>query len=132
MFQDVFDDMFPKSWLDPYGNMPLNNGLEASVDITVEKSDGVTKVSAVKTPPRSQHMSFSDALEMVLSITCGENGPLCSSLQPSDQGKRDSEDKPDKPEKQTKTDEEEGEDDGNRDRKPRFGKSQAGNPTRMQ
>lgn len=120
--------MFPKSWLDPYGNMPLNNGLEASVDITVEKSDGLTKVTAVKTPPRSQHMSFTDALEMVLSITSCENGPLSGSQRSADQGKCEEE----KGTEKDPEDNKESEDDGNRDRKPGFGKSQAGNPTRMQ
>lgn len=94
-FNDVFDSAFPKSWLDPYGDMPMNPGLQASVDIEVTKSDGVTKVTAVKTPPRSQHMSFEDALEMVLSITSCENEPLCTNLQAADQGKCEDEKCPD-------------------------------------
>lgn len=128
MFQDVFDEAFPKSWLDPYGAMPLNPGLQASVDITVEKSDGLTKVTAVKTPPRSQSMSFSDALEMVLSITSGENGPLCDFPQSADQGKC----KTEKEDEKDSGDDKESEDDGDRDRKPGFGKGEADDSAGMQ
>ena len=88
-FNEVFDDLFPKSWLDPYGHMPMNQGLQASVDITVEKCDGVTKVTAVKTPPRSEHMSFRDALDMVLSITSCDIEPVCESSQCADLGKQE-------------------------------------------
>ena len=95
-FNEVFDDLFPKSWLDPYGKMPMNPGLQASVDITVEESDGFTKVSAVKTPPRSQHMSFQDVLEMALSITSCENGVSAPFWQADDQGKCKAENKEEK------------------------------------
>ena len=88
-FQDVFDEMFPMDWLDPYGRMPLNPGASVSVDIEMTENDGIKRVSAVKTPPRADNMSFGDALSMVLSITEGVSEPLCRSLQAADQGKRD-------------------------------------------
>ena len=86
-FQDVFDEMFPVDWLDPYGRMPLNPGASVSIDIEMTEKDGVKRVSAVKTPPRVDNMSFGDALSMVLSITEGVCEPLRGSQQAADLGK---------------------------------------------
>lgn len=64
------NNLFPTSWLDPYGSMPLNKEYSVQIDITqVETDDGI-KVTAVKTPPHASTTSVQDAINMALGISC--------------------------------------------------------------
>lgn len=85
----ALSNLFPVSWLDPYGNMPLNKEHTVQIDITqVETDDGI-KVTAIKTPPRAGTTSIQDAISMALGMGCDEIGPQNGLEQSADLGKRD-------------------------------------------
>ena len=68
--QETLDSLFPTSWLDPYGNMPLNKQYSVQIDITQVETDNGIKVTAVKTPPQAGTTSIQDAINMALGMSC--------------------------------------------------------------
>lgn len=90
--EQALSNLFPVSWLDPYGNMPLNKDYSVQIDITqVETDDGI-KVTAVKTPPHAGTTSIQDAISMALGMGCDVCEAPTDSPQSADQGKRDKQD----------------------------------------
>ena len=86
---NALSNLFPTGWLDPYGQMPLNEGHSVQIDITqVETDDGI-RVTAVKTPPRAGTTSIQDAISMALGMGCDEIGPYSGSQRSADLGKRE-------------------------------------------
>jgi len=65
---EALDSLFPVDWLDPYGQMPMNDRYSVQIDITQVKTDNGIKVTAVKTPPRAGTASVSDAIKMALGV----------------------------------------------------------------
>lgn len=94
--EETLSNLFPTSWLDPYGNMPLNQELTAQIDITQVTTDNGIKITAVKTPPRAGTTSIKDAISMALDMGCCEIGPHRASQQAADLGKCDSKKPPEK------------------------------------
>ena len=94
---EALSNLFPTSWLDPYGNMPLNDKYTVQIDITQVKTDDGIKVTAVKTPPRAGTTSIQDAISMALGMSCDTCEMPTDTQKPDNQDKKDGKFNSDKP-----------------------------------
>ena len=57
--------------MDPYGDMPMAGGMEASAEIDIMESDGNIHVSVVKTPPRDGKIRLPEVLAAIMGSQMG-------------------------------------------------------------
>ena len=57
--------------MDPYGDMPMARGMEASAEIDITETDGNIHVSVVKTPPRDGKLRLPEVLASILGPQMG-------------------------------------------------------------
>lgn len=73
MFSDAMNNILPTDWLDPYGRMPMAQGMPASVDITIVETDDGIKASSVKNPPQAGPSRMMQAIKEALGLDfCGQ------------------------------------------------------------
>lgn len=79
-FQEALANCLPYDMLDPYGDMPLAGGMEASVEIDIVDDGANVHIKSVKTPPRNGKVRLSEVLQGIM-------GPQMASPCVVDQGK---------------------------------------------
>ena len=109
---DAINNLFPTSWLDPYGEMPLNDKYSVQIDITQVKTDDGIKVTAVKTPPRARTASIQDAIEMALGMTSCDEKALDNEEKKSSEPVKQEDKKPEDSDKTLDDDKEKDEQNG--------------------
>lgn len=98
--------------MDPYGDMPMARGMEASAEIDIMETDGNIHVSVVKTPPRDGKLRLPEVLAAIMGCMpceteCKESVPQ-KELQDTDEKQDDPKDdeanknaSPDSPDRQS-------------------------------